>query len=165
MQEAFYYGELTGSVPTRQRLLIADLTQGVCHERDGCALMPGLGAPNYTLSNLEHPVIAGLIPAWFKDGQEAFYYGELTGGWLVIQVIVWLGWLCILLHPPPVVAPGPAANVFTTVLSSTPRYGEPSFPVVTETPFTTAPSAIEDHHVDAQPLQETAVGGDVAVEL
>ena len=36
---------------------------------------------------------------------------------------------------------------------------------VTETPFTTAPLAIEDHHVDAQPLRETAVGGDVAVKL
>ena len=28
------------SIPTMQRLLTADLTQGVCHEKEGCTLMP-----------------------------------------------------------------------------------------------------------------------------
>ena len=41
------------SVPTMQRLLTADLTQGVCHEKEGCTLIPIPRAPSYALSNLE----------------------------------------------------------------------------------------------------------------
>ena len=79
-----------------QCLLTADLTQGVCHERERYSLMPVPGAPSYALSNLEHTVIAGLTPAWFKDVQEAFYYGGLTGGWLVILVTILA---CVAVHP------------------------------------------------------------------
>ena len=147
------------SVPTMQWLLTADLNQGMCHEREGCSLMPVPGAPSYALSNLEHTVIAGLNPAWFKDVQEAFYYGGLTGGWLVILVTIWLVWQCTQIHCQPVAAPVPATNVFTTVPPPSPRYCEPSFPVVTETSFATVPLAIEDHHVDALPLREAGVEG------
>ena len=50
-----------------QRLLTADLTQGVCHEKEGCTLMPVPGAPSYALSNLEHAVVGGLTPTWFRE--------------------------------------------------------------------------------------------------
>jgi len=42
-----------------QQLLTADLTQRVCHEKEGCMLMPVPGAPSYALSNLEHAEHAG----------------------------------------------------------------------------------------------------------
>ena len=121
--------------------------------------MPVPGAPSYALSNLEHTVLTGLTPAWVKDMQEAFYYGGLTGGRLVILVTIWFVYQCTQLPQQRVVASAPATNVFTTVPPPTPRYCEPSFPVVTETPFTTAPLGIEDHHVDAQPLRDAVVEG------
>ena len=62
---------------------------GVCHEKEGCMLMP-VGAPSYALSNLEHAVVGGLTPTWFREVQDAFYYGGLTGGWLIIIVAIWL---------------------------------------------------------------------------
>ena len=82
-------------------VLTANLTQGVCHEKEGCLLMPVPGAPSYALSNLEHAVVDGLTPAWFRDVQDAFYYGGLTGGWLVILVTIWLVWQCMQIHRRP----------------------------------------------------------------
>ncbi len=149
------------SVPTMQRLLTADLTQGVCHERDGCTLMPVPGAPSYALSKLEHTVISSITPTWVQDLKDAFYYGGLTGGWLVILIAVWAVWQCTQLRPPPAVAPGPATNVFTTVPAPSPRYLETSFQAVTEVPFPAVSLAIEDHQVDGHPPR-LPVGGDVA---
>ena len=136
-----------------QRLLTADLTQGVCHEKEGCTLMPVPGAPSYALSNLEHAVVGGLTPTWFQEVQVAFYYGGLTGGWLIIIVAIWLLWQCVQVHRQPMAAPAPTTNVFTTVPLPTSRYCEPSFPIVSETSFASVLLAIEDHHVNTQPLR------------
>ena len=142
-----------------QWLLTTHLTQGVCHEKEGCMLMPVPGAPSYTLSNLEHAVVDGLTLAWFRDVQDAFYYGRLTGGWLIIVVAIWLLWQCMQIHRRPIAAPAPTTNVFTTVPPPTLRYCEPSFPIVSRTSFASVPLAIEDHCVDTQPLCEAGVEG------
>ena len=140
-----------------QRLLTANLTQGVNHEKEGCMLMPVPGAHSYALSNLEHAVVDGLTPAWFRDVQDAFYYSGLTGGWLIIIVAIWLLWQCMQVHRRPIAAPVPATNVFTTVPPPTPRYCKPSFPIVSKTSFASVPLAIEDHRVDTQPLRVAGV--------
>ena len=56
----------------------------------------------------------------------------------------------------------PATNVFTTVPLPNPRYRKPSFPschVVSETLFSSAQLAIEDHHFNMQPLRKEGVEG------
>ena len=60
------------SVPNIQRLLTADLTEGVCHNIEGCSLRPIPGSPSYTVANLEHSVMGAL--AWFSDLRNISYY-------------------------------------------------------------------------------------------
>ena len=49
-------------VPHYQRLLTANLAQGVCTGVDSCALIPVPGAPTYTLSNLEAHTLEAITP-------------------------------------------------------------------------------------------------------
>ena len=98
-------------------------------------------------------MIRALTPTWFREVQDVFYYCRLTGGWLIVMFTIWILWQCVQVHRHPVAAPAPATNVFTTVPMPTPRYHEPSFLIVSETSFSSAP------HVNTQPLHEAGVEG------
>ena len=99
--------------------------------------------PSYALSDLAHTVVGGLTPTWFREVQDAFYYGGSTRGWLIIIVAIWLLWQCVPVHRQPIAPPVAATNVFNTLPPPTPRYCEPSFPIVSETLFASIPLATE----------------------
>ena len=135
---------------TMQQLLTADLTQGVSHDIEGCSLMPIPAAPSYALANLEHSVMGALAPAWFRD---VCYYVGLTGGCLIIVVTMWILWQCIKAHCRPTLEPVAP----TTAPKPTLVFMPPSFPVVSQTSFSPAPLAIEDHHVNTSTPLEVVV--------
>lgn len=142
------------SVPTMQRLLTADLTQGVCGDINSCSLMPVPGAPRYTLANLEHSVLGAFTPSWFEDLREVGYYGGLTSGWLIIAVILGIMWHCKNRHCRPKKLPTPATNMFTSIPSPNPVYLSPAYPTIVEAAFPSAPLALEDHRVSETAIAE-----------
>ena len=68
-------------VPQYQRLLTADLAQGVCSGIEGCALTPVPGAPAYTLANLESDVLEAVTPEWLVNLKLAVYWGGIILAW------------------------------------------------------------------------------------
>ena len=151
-------------VPHYQRLLTADLAQGVCTGVDSCALTPVPGAPAYTLSNLESRALDAVTPAWWEKLKSAFYWGGLTLAWCSPLGFFIVGWI------QPHRNPGAGNGMFPLNIHTGSGATPPVNPtVVPNDPQPSAPEraghrALEERHADAQPYLEASREGGCKME-